>query len=108
MPNTATVTLTVNPAAVLPSGSAAFLQTTITVTDAANAVQTVNVNGTETPPWVAVFNNVAAGAGTAAYQAFDANSVAIPGFAGSTPFTEAGSPPPTTFPGPTGISVAVS
>jgi hypothetical protein len=107
MPNVATVTLTVNTAALLPAANAAFKQTTITVTDANSAVQTANVNGTETPlPWVAVFQNVAAGAGTASAQAFDVDNVAI-GPPVSTTFTEVGSPP-ATFPQPMGISVAVS
>jgi hypothetical protein len=106
--NLATVTLTVNPAALLPAANAAFKKTTITVTGGDGVVQTADVVGTETPPWTAAFSNVATGNCTAAYAAFDVNGLAIAGFSGSTPFTEAGSPPPTTFPGPTGISVAVS
>jgi hypothetical protein len=109
MPNQATVTLTKNPNAPLPAVNAAFKKTTITVTDGASAVQTADVDGTtESPPWTAVFNNVATGNCTASAQDFDVNGTPI-GSAVSTPFTEAGSPPPpATFPQTTGISVAVA
>lgn len=105
MPNVATVTLTVDVTALLPATNAAYLKTTITVTDANAQAQTADVNGTETPPWTAVFNNVATGAGIASAQAFDVNGAAI-GDPVSTPFTEVGSPE--TFPAVTAISVAVS
>ena len=106
--STATVTLAKDPTSVLPAGSAAYAATTVTLTDSAGAVQTASLNGTEVPPFVAVFQNVAAvagGAGTVAWQDVDANGAAIPGFAGSVPFTEVGPP---TFNGTTGATVAIT
>jgi hypothetical protein len=107
--STATVTLTKDLASVLPAANAKYGKTTITVVDSAGASQSADVTGVETPPWTAVFSNVAAVAGatgTASYQDFDVNGLAIAGFAGKTTFTEIGSP--ATFPGTTGISVAIA
>jgi hypothetical protein len=107
MANIATVTLTKNTAAVLPAGSPAFKNTVITVTDGAAVVQTATVDGTtESPPWVAIFNNVAAGASTASAQDTAVDGTAI-GAAVVASFTETGGTGGT-FPQTTAVNVVVS
>jgi len=104
----ATVTVTVDTTALLPSTNAPYASTLITLTDSAGAVQTASLTGTETPPWVAVFANVAAVAGatgTVTAQAVDTAGANI-GAAISQTFTEIGSP--ATFPNPTAITVAIA
>jgi hypothetical protein len=106
--STATVTVSVNAAALLPATNAPFASTLVTLTDSAGAVQTASLVGTETPPWTAVFANVAAVAGatgTVTAQAIDTAGANI-GSAISTTFTEIGSP--ATFPQPTAITVAIA
>lgn len=105
MPNVATVLLTVT-VTTLPATSGAYKETNIVLTDSAGAVQKAVVNGTETPAWSAVFNNVAAGDGNVVAQAMDVNGAAI-GAAITQTFTEVGSPP-ATFPAPSAITVTVS
>ena len=105
--STATVTLT-KVSAPLPAANPAFASSVITLTDSAGAVQTVTVTGVETPPWVAVFQNVAAVAGasgTVSVQDTDTAGAAI-GAAVSTTFTEIGSP--AVFPQTTAITVAIA
>lgn len=102
--STATVTLTKDPSSVLPAGSAAYAKTVVTITDSAGAVQSADLNGTEVPPFVAVFQNIAAVAGgTVAWSDMDVNGAAIPGFAGSVPFAG-----PATFNGTTGATVSIA
>jgi hypothetical protein len=107
--STATVTLTKNPTAPLPAANAAFAKTTVTVTDSAGTViPPQDLNGKETPPWTAVFTNVAAVAGatgTVTAQDFDVNGLAI-GAPVTATFTEIGTPP--VFPQTTAITVAIS
>lgn len=103
----ATVTIT-NTATPAPAGAAAYASTLVTLTDSAGLVQTASLTGAETPPYTAVFQNVAAVAGasgTVTAQAIDANGANL-GDAISTSFTEIGSP--VTFPAPTAISVAIA
>lgn len=88
----------------LPAG-VTFDHITITVKDGAGVAQTANVNGTESPPFTAVFNNVAAGAGTADAQAFDSSGNALGSPATQSTFTM---PAAATFPQPTSLSVSVS
>lgn len=105
--STATVTLT-KVSTPLPSTNAAFASTVVTLTDSAGAVQTATLVGTETPPWTAVFQNVAAVAGatgTVTAQDTDSAGAAI-GALVSQVFTEIGSP--ATFPATTAISVAIA
>ena len=105
--STATVTLT-KVTTNLPATNAAFASTVITLTDSAGAVQTATVTGVESPPWTAVFPNVAAVAGstgTVTAQDKDSAGAAI-GAAVSQSFTEIGSP--ATFPATTAISVAIA
>jgi hypothetical protein len=107
--STATVTVTNTPSAP-PAGAAAYASTLVTLTDSAGAVQTASLNGTETPPYTAVFNNVAAVAGSTGQvtaQAIDANG-ANAGPPASTTFTEIGSTGGNNFPLPTSIAVAMS
>jgi hypothetical protein len=102
---TVTVTNTTTPA---PAGAAAYTSTLVTLTDSAGAVQTASLTGTETPPYVAVFQNVAAvvgATGTVTAQALDSTGANL-GSAVSTTFTEIGSP--ATFPAPTSIAVAIA
>ena len=106
--STATVTLTKDAASVLPAGSAAYASTAVTLTDSAGATQSAKLDGTESPPFVAVFQNVAAvagGTGTVAWQDMDTAGAPIPGFAGSVSFTEIGQ---ATFNGTTGATVALT
>jgi hypothetical protein len=103
--NVATVTVNSSPAA-LPPGIT-FDHITITVKDGAGASQTANVNGTETPPFTAVFNNVASGSCTADAQAFDSTGTALGSPATQNQFTMP-APVATTFPQPTSLSVSVS
>lgn len=105
MSNTATVTANVTPVPV-PDGIT-FDHITITVKDGAGASQTANVNGTESPPFTAVFNNVAAGNCTADAQAFDSTGAALGSAATQLAFTMP-APVATTFPQPGLLSVAVS
>lgn len=103
----ATVTLT-KVTTNLPAANAAFASTLITITDSAGVVQTASVTGVESPPWTAVFQNIAADAGatgTVTAQDVDANGAAIGALVSQT-FTEIGSPP--TFPQTTAISVAIA
>lgn len=105
--STATVTLT-KVTANLPSTNAAFASTVVTLTDSAGAVQTATLTGAETPPWTAVFPNVAAVAGatgTVTAQDTDTAGAAI-GAVVSQTFTEIGSPP--TFPQTSAITVAIA
>lgn len=107
--STVTVTLTKNAAAPLPAGSAAFAATLVTLTDSAGTKQTATVNGTETPPWVAEFDNVAntaGGSGSVTAQDQDASGVAI-----GSPVTQLYNNTgvaPATFPQTTAISVSVA
>jgi hypothetical protein len=104
----AIVTLTKNLSAPLPAANAAFASTLITLTDSAGAVQTASVNGSESPPWSATFQNVAAVAGasgTVTAQDLDTAGAAI-GAAVTQTFTEIGSP--AVFPQTTAITVAIS
>lgn len=98
---TVLINVTVTP---LPTTNAAYSKTVITLTDASGTVQTASVNGTETPAWTAVFQNVAAGAGSVSAQAVDANGANI-GAAITQSFTETGAP--ATFPAPSGITVTI-
>jgi hypothetical protein len=105
--STATVTLT-KVTTNLPAANAPFASTLVTLTDSAGAVQTATLVGTETPPWTAVFANVAAVAGatgTVTAQDTDTAGAAI-GALVSQSFTEIGSPP--TFPATTAIAVAIA
>ena len=90
----------------LPAGSAAYANTSVVVTDSSGVPQpAVLLTGAETPtPW-AFQTSVNVGAGTVVATAMDANGVAIPGASVSQAFTEAGTPPPATFPSPTSITV---
>jgi hypothetical protein len=106
--STATVTVTVDSTAALPAASAPFAKNTVTLTDSVGTVQTIDLVGTETPPWTAVFQNVAAVAGatgSVSVQALDSNGAAI-GSPITAPFTEVG--PPATFPAPVSVSVTIS
>jgi hypothetical protein len=107
----AIVTLTKNLTAVPPAGSNPYANTLITLTDAANGVQTATVDGTETPPWTAEFDDIdatAGGIGTVVAQDQDAGGVAI-GASVSQTFTEiGGGTTGATFPATTAITVAVS
>ena len=106
--STATVTLTQGPSVPVPTGNVAYAKTTITLTDSAGAAQTADVNGSESPPWTAVFQNIAAVAGatgTVSAQDFDAAGTAM-GSAVTGTFTEVGSA--LTFTPTNGVSVAVS
>jgi len=97
--STATVTVTVDTTALLPAANAPFAKNSVTLTDSAGVVQTVDLTGAETPPWTAVFSNVAAVAGatgTVSVQALDSAGAAI------------GSPVTTTFPQPTSVAVTIS
>jgi hypothetical protein len=105
MSNVATVTVTTT-ATPLPTG-VTFDHITITVKDGAGASQTANVNGTETPPFTAVFNGVASGSCTADAQAFDSTGAALGAAAPQQAFTMP-AVGPTTFPAPTALAVAVS
>jgi hypothetical protein len=109
MSNVATVVLSqVVPNPSLPAANAAYKNSVITVTDGAGAVQTANVDGTtESPPWTAVFNNVANGNCTASAQDTDVNGLAI-GPAVSTTFTMGGGTTGSTYPATAGITVTVS
>lgn len=105
--STATVTLT-KVATPLPAANAPFASTLITLTDSAGVVQTATVTGVETPPWTAVFNNVAAVAGatgTVTAQDQDTAGAAI-GAVVSAQFTEIGTP--VTFPATTSIAVTIA
>ena len=105
--STATVTLT-KVTTPLPTANAAFASTLVTLTDSAGTVQTATLLGTETPPWTAVFPNVAAVAGstgTVTAQDVDINKLAI-GAVVSVTFTEIGTPP--TFPATTAITVTMA
>jgi hypothetical protein len=104
--STATVTLTQGPS--VPVGNVAYAKTTITLTDSAGAVQTATVNGSESPPWTAVFSNVAAVAGatgTVSAQDVDAAGANM-GAAVSATFTEIGTP--LTFTPTNAVNVAIS
>lgn len=106
--STATVTVAVDPSAALPAANASYAKTTVTLTDSAGAVQTAELTGAESPPWVAVFSNVAAvagGTGTVTAQAVDSAGANI-GAAVSTTFAEAS--PPATFPNPTAVTVTLT
>ncbi len=105
--STATVTLTKKDT-LLPATNAPFAGTLITLTDSNGVIQTATVTGVETPPWTAVFPNVAAVAGatgTVTAQDQDTAGAAIGAMVSQT-FTEIGSP--VTFPGTTAISVAIA
>ena len=105
MSNVATVTVS-TAAAPLPAGIT-FDHITITVKDGAGASQTANVNGTESPPFTAVFNNVASGSCTADAQAIDSTGANLGTPATQLLFTMP-TPVATTFPQPASLSVAVS
>lgn len=105
--STATVTLT-KVTTPLPATNAPFAGTLVTLTDSAGVVQTVTVTGTETPPWTAIFNNVAAVAGaqgTVTAQDMDTAGAPI-GAVVSQTFTEIGSP--VTFPATNSIAVTIA
>lgn len=105
--STATVVLT-KATTPLPAGSAAYASTLLTLTDSAGTVQTATVDGSESPPWTAEFDNVAAEAGASGSvvaQDQDAAGVAI-GAAVTQSFTEIGAP--ATFPATTGIAVTIA
>lgn len=94
----------------LPAGANPYANTLITLTDSAGDVQTATVDGTETPPWTAEFDDIAAVAGasgTVVAQDQDAGGVAI-GAPITQGFTEIGGVTPATYPATTGISVTVS
>lgn len=104
--STVTAVLVKNTAASLPAGSAAFDHTTITLTDSSGTVQTAEVNGTESPAWTAVFDNVAAntgGSGSIVAQDQDAtgNSIGAPV---KTTYSDV-APAVTTYPATTAIHV---
>jgi hypothetical protein len=105
--STATVTLT-KVTTPLAAGAAAFAKTTVTLTDSAGVVQTADLVGTESPPWVAVFPNVAAVSGaTGKVSAQDLDVAGQPmGAAVTTTFTEVGSA--ATFPATSAITVAIA
>jgi hypothetical protein len=87
----------------LPSTNAAFLNTSVVVTDSTGVAQpAVLLTGAETPtPW-SFTASVATGAGTVVATDMDVNGLAI-GTPVSQTFTEAGSPP--TFPQTSAITV---
>jgi len=105
MPNTVTVVVAVTTTN-LPSTNAAYASTTLTLTDGAGTVQSASVNGTESPPWTAVFGNVAAGNGAVVAQAVDSAGAAI-GASISQGFDETG-PVQATYPAPSGLTVTLS
>lgn len=86
-----------NLGATLPAQNAAFAGTNAALTDAAGNVQNAVMTGAENPPWSTVFSGIAAGAGTCLIQDVDSKGNPI-GAPISLSFTEAGSPPPATFP----------
>jgi hypothetical protein len=106
MPNVATVVLTVNAAGALPSTNAAYAKTNLTLTDSAGNVQTQSVNGTETPSWASVFNNVASGNGVVVAQPIDTAGANI-GASLSQGFDETG-PVQAVYPAPLTITVMAS
>lgn len=91
-----TVTKTDTP---LPSG-VVFGHTNLVVTDSANAIQTLTVNGSETPPWTITAIGLADGSGTVVGSDVDANGNLI-GTAVTQTFTTGA----VTFPATTGITV---
>ena len=105
--STATVTLT-KVDTLLPAANAPFAGTLITLTDSNGVVQTATVTGVETPPWSAVFPNVAAVAGaTGTVTAQDLDTAGAPiGAVVSQTFTEIGSP--VTFPATSSIAVTIA
>ena len=105
MSSTPTVTVTLlTKTDPLPVSNAAYASTTIALTDAAGNVQTASVNGTESPAWTAVFQNVAAGGGSISAQPIDASGAAI-GAPATQSFTETGAP--ATFPAVASITVTI-
>ena len=109
--STATITLTKVDTA-LPAGNTAFASTHVTLTDSAGAVQTLDVNGSESPQWVAVFSNVSdttGASGTVTAQDLDASGNPI-GAAVSTTYSDAatGGGGGGTFPATTAITVSVA
>jgi hypothetical protein len=81
---------------------------TVTLTDSAGAVQTADLTGVESPPWTAVFSNIAAVAGATgnvSVQALDASGAPV-GSPVTATFTEVGTG--ASFPTPTSVTVAIS
>ena len=104
MANIATVVVAKAATAVPTPTGAAYASTHILLTDSAGAAQTASVNGSESPPWTAVFTGVAAGAGTVVVTDLDVNAATL-GTPISQAFTEAGSAPATYLPS---VSVTVA
>lgn len=105
----AIVTLAIDSTVALPAGSDPYATTLVTLTDSAGAVQTADVNGTETPAWTVEFDDITAtGTGTVAAQLQTAAGTPILASV-SVPLPAAGViTPPSTVPSVTGISVVVS
>ena len=102
------VTVTATP---VPAGAAPFPTGTnpngalvLTVTDSANAVQTLTLNGSEATAWTGTFQNLAVGAGTVVAQAVDGAGAPL-GSALSQAFSTAA---PATFPQATAITVTAA
>ena len=83
----------------LPTG-VVFAHTKLTVTDAAGAVQTFSLNGSEAIPWSQVVAGLADGTSQYVAQDVDANGAAI-----GSPQTTSYTPAVTTFPATSGITV---
>lgn len=84
----------------VPAGQT-FASLAVVNTDAAGAVQTVNVTAA---PWTATFNGIADGAGSVTATALDSTGVTM-----GTPMTQTYSTsvtPPSTFPQPTSLTVS--
>jgi len=92
----------------LPSTNAAFAGTSVVVTDSTGVAQApVVLTGVESPtPW-SFSTSVAVGAGAVVATDVDVNGATI-GTPVTQAFTEAGTPPPTTFLQTTGITVTPS
>ena len=83
----------------MPTG-VVFGHTNLTVTDAANVVQTFALNGSEATPWTQTVAGLADGASSYSAQDVDATGAAI-----GVPVVATYTPAATTFPASTGITV---
>jgi hypothetical protein len=87
----------------LPAG-VTFGQTNLVVTDSANAVQTLAVNGSETPPWTITATGLADGSGTVVGSDVDTTGALI-GTSVTQTFTTGTAGGTGTFAATTGITV---
>lgn len=83
----------------LPPG-VTFGQTTLVVTDAASATQTISLNGTESPPWFVTVSSLADGTGTIVATDLDTNGNTLAG-----PISQSFTTTQATFSATTGITV---